>query len=51
LLDNDGRVTSTYRPYAFPGTFFIDESGIIQRIKNGPFGGKAEVLSIISSFK
>ena len=36
LLDRDGRVSSAYRAYALPSSFFVDRNGVIRAVYRGP---------------
>jgi peroxiredoxin len=49
LLDSSGSVAISYGVFGTPATFFIDVSGIIQRVKYGPFKSAGEIESYLGS--
>jgi len=48
LLDTNLEVALCYYTISIPMTFFIDEDGIIQYIKVGPFTSQGEIESILN---
>lgn len=49
LLDSSGNVSISYGVFGVPTTFFIDENGIIQRVKYGPFQSAGEIEGYLES--
>ncbi len=48
LLDTDGSVGQDYKVSGIPTTFFIDENGVIQARKLGPFTSVAEIENFLA---
>ena len=46
-LDGDGAVANSYNVRPIPATFFLDEQGIIQKIKIGAFMSQAELMAAL----
>ncbi len=49
LLDSNGNVSISYGVFGVPTTFFIDENGIIKRVKYGPFKSAGEIENYLES--
>jgi peroxiredoxin len=46
-LDSDGAIANSYNVRPIPATFFLDEQGIIQKIKIGAFMSQAELMAVL----
>jgi peroxiredoxin len=46
-LDVDGAVSNSYNVRPIPATFFIDEHGVIKKIKIGAFMSQAELMAVL----
>jgi len=46
-LDVDGAVANSYNVRPIPATFFLDEQGIIKKIKIGAFMNQAELMAVL----
>ncbi len=46
-LDGNGAIANSYNVRPIPATFFLDEQGIIQKIKIGAFMNQAELMAVL----
>jgi len=51
LFDQDQTVTNTYVPRLYPANYFVNQNGIIKKIKYGPISSLAELRDIIDELK
>jgi peroxiredoxin len=51
LFDQDQTVTNTYMPRLYPANYFVNQNGIIKKIKFGPISSIAELRDIIDKLK
>ena len=51
LFDQDQTVTNTYMPRLYPANYFVNQNGIIKKIKFGPISSIAELRDIIDELK
>lgn len=51
LFDQDQSVANTYMPRLYPANYFVNQDGIIKKIKFGPISSIAELRDIIDELK